>query len=471
MAKVLIQGVPFLVGDAAIRRYRGPHDLKWICGLPHAPEQGHALRYDMNRDNIHTILGMLGPWRPDLVLFFSPEDQTPPDEIEHCPVKTVAIPADWSHAYPRMVGTLGSFDVAASDYPGSTRVAWGQGLSTRYFGPVFSYTPEFHRDLSLERDIDVLYAGSMNHALRPQRGILVPRLEALSNRYHIHITDSTYGEDYIRLMSRAKLVFNYSARGELNMRFFETLACGGVPMVERDNPEVHQDFRDGEDVLLFGLDDFEQCIESLLSQPQRVDALRRKAAARAPEYAPEVLLDRFIEAALAAPDSGRPTCAASEQERLFRECTARSGSIYDAVRVSGYLRTRRYVERYPADAAGWTLLALHLVTPMLHPFLACDNEAALQGPARQLLEKAAALAPNNALHLANAAWVCQWCGDAPAAKAYAQRALDAPEVSTPELLIGSLTDPPWARYMQATAEGATGEIWRALLRDCLAKML
>jgi hypothetical protein len=467
LAKVLIQGVPFLIGPGAVQRYAGPHDIRWMCGLPGSPDQGYHLRYDLTRHTMADVLDMLGHWRPDVVLFFQPEDQAPPRGVEHIPVKTVGIPADWSHTFPRIHGAIGKFDAAAFDYPGVARAHWRGHCQPRYFGPIFTYAPDLHRNLDAGRDIDVLYAGSMNHALRPERGILLPRLEALSGRYRIHLTSGVFGEDYVRLMNRARLVFNYSARGELNLRFWETLACGAIPMVERGNVEVHAEFPQCDALCLFDLDDFEDAIARVLDAPDGGEAMRRRAAAMADHYLPERLLDRFIEHALTVPSIGRAFTRLPLHEQMYIEVMAHSGSPYPAVRAmeGGWLK--HFARACPEDPRAWTLMARSLLTPVLHLYLECPDPGPLKPPVRQALEKAAILAPQDAVHQANAAWACRWCGDAAAAARHARRARAAEELAHPELLIGSLEDPAWARYMLACAEGRDPAALHAMLCETL----
>lgn len=471
MARVLIQGVPFLSGHAAISRYAGAHEVRWMCGLPNAPEQGYHLRYDLTRDSLENVFAALAPWRPDLLLFFQPEDQCPPRGGEHSPVKTAAVPADWSHTFPRIHGAIGRFDVAAFDYPGVARANWRGHCLPQYFGPTCGFQPELHRDLHLPRDIDVLYAGSMNHALRPERGVLLPRLHALDSRYRVHITSGVYGEDYVRLTNRAKLVFNYSSRGELNLRFFETLACGAIPMVERENVEARRELPEHPALCLFDLEDFEAAIARVLDAPDGGEAQREQAAALACDYLPERMLDRFIDGALGAPSSGRPFLGLPPQEQAYYTLMAHSGSAFPVVRAVEAELLRDYATKYEHDPRTWTLMARRVLTPKFHLFMHCGNEEELKAPARQALDTAAALAPADVLHLANAAWAAHWCGDADAARAYAVRALDADTLAHPELIVGSAEDPAWARFMLATAEGQPPESLRLLLSEMLQRYL
>jgi len=453
MARVLVQGIPFTVGNAAIHRYAGPHEIRWMCGLPHAADWGYHLRYDLLEHDTDALLERLGEWVRDLILFFQPEDQPPPRGIEHCPIKTAAVPADWSHTFPRIHGAIGKFDVAAFDRPGAEAADWRGHVDARCFGPVFSYAPSRHRILGMERDIDVLYCGSMNHALRPERGVLLPRLEAMRDRYRIEITSGVYDEDYVRLMNRAKLVFNYSARGELNLRVFETLACGCVPMLERSNSGAAHEFTDGEDIVLFDLDDFEERIDTVLSDESALRNMLDRCAARAKDYAPEVLLNRIIDGALDAPSSGRHYRDLPEQEQHYFDLMAHSGSSFPEVQRRESDLVAAYVDRYPNDPRAMTVLARQLLTPVLHLFMECPDEAQRMPVVRKALQAAAQLAPEDAVFQANAFWACRWCEDFGAAQRYASRALEADRIAYPELLVGSLEDPAWGRYMLAAARG------------------
>src|SRR5205807_2375680 len=88
------------------------------------------------------------------------------------------------------------------------------------------------------RDIDVLFVGNLHPAVQRQRLPWLARLTALADRWQVVIRTNVYGDDYRRLLRRARIVFNRGIRGECNQRAFEAAACGAILFQEAGNAEV-----------------------------------------------------------------------------------------------------------------------------------------------------------------------------------------------------------------------------------------
>src|SRR5262249_760255 len=95
------------------------------------------------------------------------------------------------------------------------------------------------------RGIDVLFAGHVSPA--PARFPLpwLQRLARLADRFRVVLVHDAWGADYRALLRRSRIVFNHSARSELNRRLAESLAGGAMAVVERSNVEVPALLRDG----------------------------------------------------------------------------------------------------------------------------------------------------------------------------------------------------------------------------------
>ncbi|MFN3551283.1 MAG: glycosyltransferase [Endomicrobiia bacterium] len=66
-----------------------------------------------------------------------------------------------------------------------------------------------------------------------------------------------------KVYSQAKIVFNKSAGGEINMRVFETLSCGSLLLTDRLKPEVGLEelFQDRKHLVLY--DDENDLLEKI----------------------------------------------------------------------------------------------------------------------------------------------------------------------------------------------------------------
>jgi len=88
-----------------------------------------------------------------------------------------------------------------------------------------------HRPLSLDRDIDVLFVGSLT--LRRES-----MLEEVQSHFNL-VVASAFGEELVNLYNRAKIVLNIHAEDLLDTetRVFEALGCGAFLLTERLSQE------------------------------------------------------------------------------------------------------------------------------------------------------------------------------------------------------------------------------------------
>ncbi len=75
----------------------------------------------------------------------------------------------------------------------------------------------------------------------------------LHKKFNLKVFNNVYGEEMAKIYSQAKIVFNKSAAGELNMRVFETLSCGSLLITDRLKPEVglEEIFQDKKHLVLY----------------------------------------------------------------------------------------------------------------------------------------------------------------------------------------------------------------------------
>jgi len=145
------------------------------------------------------------------------------------------------------------------------------------------YSPSFHRDLGLTRDIDLLFVGNVS----PHRTEWIHDLEAGG----VPVTTAqAWGDDYIRLLNRAKLVLNlhFTPLPNTELRVVEAMACGAVVVTEPLTPGSEL----ARDDLLLTLDraGAAEAIRALLAD----DALRSAVAARAKQFVAERFTARHV---------------------------------------------------------------------------------------------------------------------------------------------------------------------------------
>ena len=82
--------------------------------------------------------------------------------------------------------------------------------------------PQLHRDMGLERKLDVAFVG--NDGGNPRKFLL----QELRERYpNLYIGNVPY-MDIAGIYSSAKIGFNYSIGNDINMRMFEVMGCGAM---------------------------------------------------------------------------------------------------------------------------------------------------------------------------------------------------------------------------------------------------
>ncbi len=204
-------------------------------------------------------------WQPDVFLFWSPEYHPIPRDLESAPCLKVGVFGDWNLGGQAVQQAASMFDLLFADSNGADRLR-ALGFQNVASAPLWSFDPDLHRRIpDIERDIDILLVGNFNHEIQRERSRWLGRIARLSSRYRVLLTAGVYGEEYARLLNRARIVFNRSIRGEINMRTYEAPACGALLFYERENREIDTLFADRRECVLYSEEDLELLLDHYLS--------------------------------------------------------------------------------------------------------------------------------------------------------------------------------------------------------------
>ncbi|MBI1976646.1 MAG: glycosyltransferase family 1 protein [Candidatus Omnitrophica bacterium] len=88
--------------------------------------------------------------------------------------------------------------------------------------------PDFHKKQLVAKKYDIGFVGG-DHLDGPRKYIL----QELRERYPDSYVDQAPSDQMSRIYSSAKIGINLSAAGDVNMRFFEILACGTLLLTDR----------------------------------------------------------------------------------------------------------------------------------------------------------------------------------------------------------------------------------------------
>ncbi len=389
-------------------------------------------------------------WTPDLLICWVPEMFPPPREIEHCPIKTVAIVSDWNVYYAQIEHNLARYDIVLTDKLGA-QVLRPPGATPRYFFPLYSHQTPVHRKLDVEKDIDVAFVGNLNHAIHVERAQYLEQAAKLSDRYRVLIRSGVYAEDYARLLNRARIVLNYALRREMNLRCFETLACNALLFVEEDNLEVCDALRDGEEVVLYRPDNLVALIEYYLTHPEEAARITRQGHAKAAILAGENRLDTLLNWIAEQPMGGRAFREFPEEVQAHAEIMQYASSLVPSQRafIDELLEpyARKYYKRpeFLVAAASGVLARI--------PAAPEEERKALTKDILGWLKQACLRCKDSAVLWFNLAFVCRHSSATPAEVRCLELTLEAHSCDYGGLLLGSFSDPYYAASRRALALG------------------
>ncbi len=238
-------------------------------------------------------------WKPDVYVHWSPEYNLTPPGLENAECYTIGVFGDWNLGGLALRNAGDVFDLLVADKEGCKALN-AAGFTNTMSALLWGYDPAIHRKLPdftpEQKDIDLLMIGNFNHAVQSERSRWLARVAKLSQKYHVVLTSGVIGDAYTEAMNRAKIVFNRSVAGGVNMRVYETLACNSLLLYERGNPEIETLFTDKEHLVLYGEDDFEAIVDHYLNPqnaPEREQITNAGHRAVAP-YSYAHQLSRFF---------------------------------------------------------------------------------------------------------------------------------------------------------------------------------
>lgn len=447
--KILSHGLPFFCAYDTWQQYKGKHEVRSLSaqGLADYRLRPEVDTWEALWDRIS------GEFRPDLVLVWTPENDPPPLGIERAPMPVVCLAGDWNLFHQAQEVNFGRYDVVLSDKPG-TQLLRNAFCTPHFWGPLYAQNTRLHIDQQLPRDIDVLYIGNLNLSHRGERGRWLQRLAMLDPRWNILLTTNVWGREYPELMSRARIVFNHSVRGELNLRVFESMACGALAFFEESNAEVRDYFVDGEDIVLYNDENFEEKLEFYLNDEAARARIARQGQEKARAFAGEARFDDLIDFIMAQPRSGRP----------FNDLPAMERDLHDHLMITVSQRVeygplerrlgRELVSKYPHEPRAWSALGKSIMFYRDHPPHAGEVMECIDAHKRAL-----SLDPTSIIHALNGAQAAQAVGNAKAEEIFLTVAERGSSIEPSGYLCGNWQDSFWTAWLRARAEGGISLAW------------
>jgi glycosyltransferase involved in cell wall biosynthesis/predicted Zn-dependent protease/predicted O-methyltransferase YrrM len=228
-------------------------------------------------------------WQPDFVVLDLHYTQLPAC-LWTAPVPLVGLAADANWLWHHYRHRLACCELVLTD-TASAEALSRAGVTAARAANLFGCAPSSMENPAPEspRDIDILFCGNLQQAIQRERLPWLGRLGPLGTRWRVVIATGIFGDEYRRLLGRARVVFNRSARGESNLRTMEGVAAGALLFQEADNREVSAYFRDGQECVFYTADDLEERLTYYLEHEEVRAALAAAARAKLPQYTWEAL--------------------------------------------------------------------------------------------------------------------------------------------------------------------------------------
>ena len=216
-----------------------------------------------------------------------------PSKLWQAPVPIIGLaPRRYMHAhwYRRV---LRHCDLAFSDASTATFLT-KDGLAHVRPAILCGLNPSFLIESTAEtnRDVDLLFVGNLDRATHRERNRWIARL-ASSGR-NVVVKSRVDFAEYRDLLSRAKIVFSYSAQGACTARVFEAIASGALLLEEAGNAEVKSILEPGIEYAVYDDHNLQDTIEHFLSHGDERTAMVNKARRRLAEFSFDALLGKAL---------------------------------------------------------------------------------------------------------------------------------------------------------------------------------
>ncbi len=277
--------------------------IRTFGNYPDGEKNSPPWRAEFERRSLANILPFIPKdEKPDILLISSPEYLPIPVDIGSFPGIKILLITDWNVCLRFLPDLLPLFDFCFTDWPGF-QLLKKSGIENIYHGPLFGHDVVAFKNQGLIRDIDISFCGNLNGSLHGNRNRLLARL-AKWNKSHletaVHLRGA-FGEEYRNVLNRSKMVFNYSIRGEANMRLYEAMATGAVPLIESTNQEVGIFFQEGKHYLKYDVDAFEKGLDTFINEPEKITSISFAAQEIVKDHTKSKQLQRILNSVCEMP--------------------------------------------------------------------------------------------------------------------------------------------------------------------------
>ena len=274
------------------------HDVVYFLTQPNniIPDANKII-YDYATESFHDILAKLPEgFIPDVVILWGPEYNGIPSLIEESPYPLFSIVVDWNVAFSSIKNTLGCFDYTFVLDPKGLEILKKYGYFNCEYIQIVGFDPKTHYKINgIDKIYDVVFIGNLNNDLQKERCLWLKRLAKLSNKYNVKILSGIFGQDYTLALNQAKITFNRSVTGTINMRVYEAAACNSLLFYEEENINIREVFQDREHCVLYNDQNMEELIAYYLTHDDERERICINACKEVQKYSYQNQLNRLLK--------------------------------------------------------------------------------------------------------------------------------------------------------------------------------
>ncbi len=171
-----------------------------------------------------------------------------------------------------------------------------------------------------EKDTDIFFAGKVNSRARRASLDWLRAMEKLGYRIKIYEGRPLDFDEYLQLMSRSWLTLSPEGCGYNGFRHYEAMLVGSIPLINRPEEDILNDFADGENCFLYSLQkgDLAEVAQNALRDKDKLrqiaEAMRQWALEK---HSPTSVGRYLIQTATAAREEVRTQIVGSHEEPLL----------------------------------------------------------------------------------------------------------------------------------------------------------
>ncbi len=241
--------------------------------------EGQDIQFNPDTDNLVEVLEK-AEFQPDVALQVDSIDGrffAPGLEQLNIPLAFYAIDAPINSFWQRWYSY--GFDRVFVDQHEEWRAWRDDGMSWARWLPLAADLNIYHHpENGAERDLDIVFVGTLDSALRPKRSAILHRLRMIAN---VHMVDgggtrSETVQNVANLYRRARIVLNENLFDGINLRTFEAMACGAVVLTENGRGQDRL-FKNNKHLVGYTSQNLEEVVIGLLNTPDKISSISAEA--------------------------------------------------------------------------------------------------------------------------------------------------------------------------------------------------